>query len=67
MSRTSVITVVYNCLISSLYLSSFSCSFLSLSLAILYASSSCCIMSFIMISLRTSLLLPLLGVGLSSA
>jgi hypothetical protein len=60
-------TVVCSCLISSLYLSSFSCSFLSLSLAILYASSSCYMMSFIMISLTTSLPLLLLGIGLPSS
>jgi hypothetical protein len=87
MSKTSVVTVVCSCLISSLYLSSFSCmillsscsflsfscsflsfscSLLSLSLAILCASSSCCIMSCIVISLGASLLLLLLGVGLLS-
>ena len=60
MSRTSVVTVVCSCLISSLYLSSFSC-------ALLWVSIKCCMMSFIVTSLGASLFLSLLGIGLPSA
>lgn len=72
MSRTSIVTVDYSCLISSLYLSSFSYTFFlssyslfSLSLINLCPLSNCCIMSLIMTSLGKSLLL--LGIGLLSA
>ncbi|KAH0175729.1 hypothetical protein KCU67_g54, partial [Aureobasidium melanogenum] len=60
MSSTSVVTVVCSCLISSLYLSSFSC-------ALLWVSIKCCMMSFIVTSLGASLFLSLLGIGLPSA
>ena len=58
-------TVDCSCLISSLYPSFSSCSFLSLSLVILCVSKSCCMISPIVISRGMSLFLPL-GVGLLS-